>query len=321
MQDFEEYAQQVTDGLDLSDAMKERIKQEMAAHLEDEMQRCLSEGLTQARAHGAALERFGKEQTIGRLVAQALALKEARFRRVRAACAVGLGILLVIVCVVIGAWFNIFDDAVSGTDFVKSLPSFIWPILYLGTAIGCLTILAMVVAKLFGVSRLLAGLCTVALVVIFCASMFLFSSIPLLRETIGTIRSGQSAQTRVSNSFLMRLYLCWAPTVIAGAIMSLLAKRRTCILWLSVSFAVGLISAVLWGFNHLPRPAPWMYWMKWPKLLATGLLALLLVMLTGFLARSVAGRFGWGDCRRTNKLPQGSEQVDAQLQSGQPAEA
>ena len=29
MQDFEEYAQQVTDGLDLSDAMKERIKQEM----------------------------------------------------------------------------------------------------------------------------------------------------------------------------------------------------------------------------------------------------------------------------------------------------
>ena len=302
MQDFEEYAQQVTDGLDLSDAMKERIKQEIVAHLEDEMQRCLSEGLTQAKAHDAALERFGKEQTIHRLVAQALALKEARFRRVRVARAVGLGILLVIVCVVIGAWFNVFDDAVSGTDFVKSLPGLIWPIVYVGTAIGCLIILAMVVAKLFHVSRLLAGLCTVALVVIFFVSMFLFKSMPLLRETIGTIRSGQSAQTRVSNAFLMRLYLCWVPTVIAGAIISLLTKRRACILWLSLSFAVGLTSAVLWGFNSLPRRAPWMYWMKWPKLLATGLLALLFVMLTGFLARSVAVRFGWGDSRRTNNV-------------------
>lgn len=300
MQDFEEYAQHVTDGLDLSDAMKERIQQEVIAHLEDEMQRCLSEGLTHTKAHDAALERFGNEQIIHRLVAQALELKEAHFRRVRAASAIALGVLLVIISVVIGAWFNIFDDAVSGTDFVKSLPAMIWPVLYIGAGIGCLAILAMVVAKLFGVSRLLAGLCMIALVVIFCASMFLFKSIPLLRETIGTIRSGQSAQTRVVNAFLMRLYLCWVPTVIAGVIISLLAKRHDLILWLSASFGTGLISAVLWGVNRIPRPAPWMYWMKWPKLLSTGLLALLFVMLTGFLARSVDGRFGWGDSRRTN---------------------
>ena len=302
MQDFEEYAQQVTDGLDLSDAMKERIKQEMVAHLEDEMQRCLSEGLTQAKARDAALERFGKEQTIRRLVAQALALKEARFRQLCTVGGIVFAVALVLVAIGIGAWLTVFKDAVAGRDFRNSMPGFAWQVLYFGAGIGCLAILAMVVAKLFRVSRLLAGLCMVVLIIIFWASMFLFHSIPLLRETIGTIRPGQSAQTLVAHSFLMRLYLCWVPTVIAGAIMFLSAKRRACILWLSVSFAIGLISAVLWGFNNLPRPAPWMYWMKWPKLLATGLLALLFVMLTGFLARSVAGRFGWCDSRRTNNV-------------------
>ena len=300
MQDFKEYAQHVTDGLDLSDAVKKRIQQEVVAHLEDEMHRCLSEGLTPAKAQDVALERFGNEQTIHGLVAQALAHKEDRFRQVREARVIAVGIMLIVSSVVIGAWFNVFDDAVSGTDFVNSLPGLVWPILYFGTGIGCLAILTIVVAKLFRVSRLLAGLCVITLVVIFGASMFLFESIPLLRETIKTVRSGQSAQTSVVHSFLMRLYLCWVPTVIAGVIISILAKRRDLILWLSTSFGIGLISAVLWGFDRIPRRAPWMYWMKWPKLLSTGLLALLFVMLTGFLARSVAGRFGWGDSRRMN---------------------
>jgi hypothetical protein len=321
MQDFEKYAQQVTVGLDLSDVMKERIKQEMVAHLEDEMQRCLSGGLAQGEARDTAIELFGKEQTIRLLVAQALSLKEARFRRLCTVSGILFAAALVLVAIGIGAWMTVFKDAVAGSDFRNSMPEFDWKVLYLGAGIGCLAILAMVVAKLFRVSRLLAGLCMLALIVIFYASMYLFHVIPPLRETIGTIRPGQSGRADVVNAFLMRLYLCWAPTVITGVIISLLAKRRACILWLSVSFGTGLISAVLWGFSRLPRPAPWMYWMEWPKLLATGLLALLFVMLTGFLARSVAGRFGWGDCRRTNKQPQDAEQVDVQPPAGRLAEA
>jgi hypothetical protein len=302
MQGFEEYAQQVTDGLDLSDAMKQRIRQEVVTHLEDEMQRCLSEGLTQDKAYDAALERFGNEQTIRRLVAQALELKEVRFRRLCIVSGIIFAAALVLVAIGTGAWLTVFKDAVAGRDFRNSMPRLAWQVMYLGAGIGCLAILAMVIAKLFRVGRLLTGLCLIASVVIFYASMFLFQSIPFLRETIGTIRTGQSARTLIVHSFLMRLYLCWVPTIIVGVIISLLAKRRACILWLSVSFAVGLISAVLWGFTNLPRPAPWMYWMKWPKLLSTGLLALLFVMLTGFLARSVTERFGWGDSRRTNNL-------------------
>jgi hypothetical protein len=300
MQDFKEYAQHVTDGLNLSDTMKKRIQQEVVAHLEDEMHRCLSEGLTPANAQDVALERFGNEQTIHRLVAQALELKEARFRRLCIVSGIIFAVVLVLVAIGIGAWLTVFKDAVAGRDFRNSMPRLAWLVMYLGAGIGCLAILAMVVAKLFRVGRLLAGLCMIASVVIFYVSMYLFDSIPLLRETIGTIRSGQSAQTLAVHSFLMRLYLCWVPTVITGVIISLLAKRRDLILWLSVSFGIGLISAVFWGFNRIPRPAPWMYWMKWPKLLSTGLLALLFVMLTGFLARSVTGRFGWGDSRRMN---------------------
>ncbi|MHC4170373.1 MAG: permease prefix domain 1-containing protein [Planctomycetota bacterium] len=320
MQSFEEYAQQVTDELDLSDVMKERIKQEIVAHLEDEMQRCLSEGLTQADAHGIALERFGKEQTISRLVAQALAQKQARFRRRCTVSGIVFAVGLILVAIGVGAWMTVFKDAVAGRDFSSSMPRLAWLVMYLGASVGCLAILAMVVAALFRVSRLLAALSIIAVVVIFYVSMYLFHVIPPLRETIGTIRAGQSGETRVINSFLMRLYLCWVPTVMTGAIMAMLARRRAYILWLSACFGTGLVSAVLWGLNSVTRPAPWMYWMKWPKLLATGLLALVFVMLTGLLARSISGRFGWGDCRRADKLTRGSEHIDVQSQSGRLAE-
>jgi len=295
MQEFEIYAQRIIDELDLSGAMKDRIKQEIVAHLKDEMQRCLSEGITQAEAPAAAMKRFGEAQIISRLVAQALERRQARIRRLRTTSAIVFAVLLVIISIGVGAWFKVFTDAVAGRDFVRSMPGFAWwLVLYFGAGIGCLAILAMVVAKLFHVSRFLAGLSILAVAVVFYASMFLFGSIPFLRETIGTVRAGQSAYIRVVNSFCMRLYLCWLPTIITGAIIAVLVRRRACIFWLAMSLAIGLISAVLWGFRLLPYPAPWMYWIKWPKLLSAGLLVLVFVMLTGFLARSIAERCDWG---------------------------
>ena len=321
MQEFEIYAQRVIDGLDLSNAMKERIKQEIVAHLKDEMQRCFSEGLSQSEAQDAAIEHFGKEQIISWLVAQALEHRQARIRRLRTISAIVFAVLLVIISIGVGAWFKVFTDAVAGRDFVRSMPKFAWLVLYFGAGIGCLAILAMVVAKLFHVSRFLAGFCILTVLLVFYASMFLFGSIPLLHETIGTVRAGQSAYTHAVNSFLMRLYLCWLPTIVTGAIIAVLVRRRACIFWLAMSLATGLISAILWGFRLLPHPAPWMYWMKWPTLLSASLLVLVFVMLTGFLARSIAERFGCGKSRAPTKLSQSSQQANEQLQSEHLAEA
>jgi len=295
MQEFEIYAQRIIDELDLSGSMKDRIKREIVAHLKDEMQQCLSEGITQAEAPSVAIKRFGEEQIISRLVAQALERRQARIRRLRTIIAIVFAVLLVIISIGVGAWFKVFTDAVAGRDFVRSMPGFAWwLVLYFGAGIGCLAILAMVVAKLFHVSRFLAALSILVVVVVFYVSMSLFELIPFLRETIGTARANQSAYTRALNSFLMRLYLCWLPTIVIGTIIALLVRRRVCIFWLAMSLTTGLISAVLWGFRLLPHTAWWMYWIKWPKLLSAGLLVLVFVMLTGFLARCIAERYDWG---------------------------
>ena len=166
MQNFEKYAQKVTEGLNISNSMKERIHQEVVAHLEDEMQRCLSEGLTHDEAHNTALERFGNEQTIHQLVAQALKLKEARFRRLCTICGINFTVVLVLIAIGIGAWLTVFNDAVAGRDFYNSMPKIAWFIMYFGAGIGCLVILTIIISKLFRVSMLLAGLCTIILIVI-----------------------------------------------------------------------------------------------------------------------------------------------------------
>ncbi len=52
--------------------------------------------------------------------------------------------------------------------------------------------------------------------------------------------------------------------------------------------------------------------MKWPKLLSTGFLALVFVILTGLLARGLAERFRWGGrpagrpWPRTSSMPEDS---------------
>lgn len=294
MGEFEAYAQSVTAGLDLSEAAKTRIAEEVVAHLEDEARRCVAEGMSPAEAQRAALERFGKEQIIGQLIAGALEQKQSRFRQWRAAKTAALATTLVIVSLAVGAWFTVFNDAVAGQAFMESLPRLVGPILYLGGATGCLAVLAVVIAPLFRVHWVVALSSFIAMVLISYASMSLFHALPALRETIGTIRLRQSEYTSVVNAFWMKLYLGGVPTVATGIIVAIVSRRRSRVLWLAVPFALGLLSAVLWGFNRLSHPAPWMYWMKWPKLLSTGLTALVFVILTGLLARAVAERFQQG---------------------------
>ncbi len=303
MKEFEAYAQSVTAGLDLSEAMKTRIAEEVVAHLEDEAQRCRTEGMSPAEAQRAALERFGKGQIIGRLIAGALARKQWRFRQWCATRTAVVATVLVLASIAVGAWFTVFNDAVAGREFVQSLPRLVWFILYLGGFLGCLAILAVIVAPLFRVRWVIALLSFVAMALIFYASLSLFTAIPALRETIGMIRPGQSERTSVVNAFCMRLYLCWVPTVATGILLAFVSRRRARLLWLTAPLAIGLLSAAFCGFNRLSHPAPWMYWMKWPKLLSTGLTALVFVILTGLLARAVAERFRWSGSPTGHSCP------------------
>lgn len=312
MGEFEAYAQSVTCGLDLSEATKARIAEEVVAHLEDDARRCLAEGMSQGEARRAAVERFGKEQVIGQLIAGALERKQQRFRQLCATRTTVVTAVLVIVSIAVGAWFTVFDDAVSGRAFMQQMPRIIGPLLYVGGAVGCLGVLAVVVGPLFRVRWLAAFSSCIAMMLIFFASVYLFDAIPALRETIGRSHPGQSGRTMALNALCMRLYLCWTPTVMTGIVVAAVGRRRGRILALAASLAIGLLSAALWGLNYLPSEARWMYAMKWPKLLSTGLLALVFVILTGVLARTIAERFGpdrnrpgylWRDAPSTSDDP------------------
>lgn len=293
MSEFEEYARSVTTGLDLPEAMKIRIAEEVVTHLEDETRRCMTQHMSRPDAERAAIERFGGEQTIAQLVAQALERRQTRFRLSRSLKMALAATLCVVLSVAVGAWFTIFKDAVAGREFMSRLPEMIGMTLYAGGFFGSLAILGVIVAVIFRVRKSVSIAAFIVVAIIFYASMNVFSAIPALRETIGTIRGGESEYTLVLHAFCMRLYVCWVPTLVTGIIIAVLVRRRAYLLWGAATLIIGLLSSLLWGFNHLIYKAPWMYWMKWPKLLSTGLLALVFVMLAGFLARAIAERFGW----------------------------
>jgi hypothetical protein len=306
MNQFEAYAQRVTAGLDLPESAKLRIAAEVVAHLEDETQRGLRQNLSRPQAERRALELFGRDQLIRQWVAQALAPKQARFRRSRnlkLAVGFALGALF---SIAVGAWFTVFNDAVSGREFLEKLPALAGAILYLGGCLAVLAVLGMIVAAIFRVSKSLSIAACLAVALLFFLSMTVFRAVPALRSTIGTIREGQSPWTTVQNAFAMRLYLCWIPTLLTALLTLCLVRLPAPLLKFTASpspvrpptrllrfaapFTLGLLSAFLWAFNYLERPAPWMYWMKWPKLLSTGLLALIFVTLAGLLAQSLAAR-------------------------------
>ncbi len=291
MSEFAQYARSVTTGLDLPDAVKTRIAEEVVAHLEDETQRCMSQNMPRPEAERVALERFGQEQIIGQLVSQAMARRQARFRlrqNLRMAVA---GLACVIISVSLGAWFQVFDDTFSSRRFMGSLPSMVGPTLYLGGLVGCLIFLAALVAGIFRVRRSLAIVSGAIVLLIFYAAEWIFHV--TLGPRLAAARMEETEYVRLIVSLCTRRYLCWVPTLVTGTLMLILVPRRAYLIWLGLTLAAGLFSTLLMGIDSLPYQAPWMYATKWPKLLAAGLLWLVFVLLSGFLARAIAERFGW----------------------------
>jgi len=123
----------------------------------------------------------------------------------------------------------------------------------------------------------------------FFVTVLIFKNITLLREKIGVIHGDETFYISLRNAFLMRLYLCWVPTTIIGIAGLLLTRKRKCILLFCSSIGIGLLSAGLCGINRL-RGVPWLNFMKWPKLLSTGLLALVFVILVGLLSVAITNR-------------------------------
>jgi hypothetical protein len=289
MQELETYAKNITDRLDLPEATKNRIEEETIAHLEEGIQHCLAKGLSQEDALHASIEKFGKEDVMAKLVSDALSNKQRRFRLQRALQMFGVAVLLIILTVVVGAWFNFFDDMVSGLSFARTMPDYMRAILYLGGAIGCIVVLSLIARKLFHTRMILVIFSALFVLFTFFVTVLIFKNITLLREKIGVIHGDETFYISLRNAFLMRLYLCWVPTTIIGIAGLLLTRKRKCILLFCSSIGIGLLSAGLCGINRL-RGVPWLNFMKWPKLLSTGLLALVFVILVGLLSVAITNR-------------------------------
>jgi hypothetical protein len=291
MSEFEVYAQNVTSGLDLPEAAKNRIAEEVVAHLEDEARRCMTQNMSRPEAERTAIERFGREQTIGLLVSQAMERRQVRHRllqNLRMAATAGL---CVTVSLAIGVWAQAFNDAVSQGDFMKSLPVMVGPTIYIGGCTGCVALLTAIVAAIFRVRWSLAIASSVIVLLVFLASAWVFDT-AIAPRLLADFKGRESEFIRLVDSFSSRLYLCAAPTCVTGILMLALARRRAYVWRLGVTLAVGLVSTLFMCIDGLPYQTPWTYATKWPKLLAAGLLTLVFVLLAGFLARAIAERFG-----------------------------
>ena len=191
--------------------------------------------------------------------------------------------LLLFACVLIGYWFNAFDDAVSGAG---KLPPAMWALVYFGGWSGAIAGLTLIASALFQVRKrwIPAGVALAALA--FFVAMMLFSLSPL-SSAVGYIYGNETAWQLAGKRFGMRLFMCWGATVFAVSGVWYLRGKQVDWHWVLGALGVGLATAILGGASLLGRYAPWLAYMKWSKFLSTGIIALLFVLLAGALAEAV----------------------------------
>jgi hypothetical protein len=289
MERFEDVTRRLTEGLDLSKRARRRIAGEARAHLEDEMQRCVAEGMGEDEAQREAEKRFGEADSLKALIDAALARHQARRRRVRAALLMVGGLALLVAVLVVGAAFQALDDGVSGDHDLPSVPLWAKMTLYLsvfGVSLLLLTIAAAALFRRRVVHCIIAGVLVCATTIL---SEIVFAHTPL-RWTIGWIYPGESAVTLAGKSFFHRLYLCWAAALPLGAVCIVLRRDRRAAVWFLRALAVGALSASLWGIQRAGGYARWLLPYKWPKLTSAALFALFFVLLVAMLARTMAPR-------------------------------
>jgi hypothetical protein len=236
MERFEDVTRGLTEGLDLSGRAKRRIAEEARAHLEDEMQRCLSEGMGEDEALEEAVKRFGTAGALNGLIDAALARHQERRRRTRRALAVA-GLLLFVL--VVGAAFQAFDDGFTSVDAFRAVPKWAAMGIYVAGLGACAVMLVGVAVKLFGrrvVSALVAGVVVAATMF---ASLYFFGYTPLL-DALRRIDLGERGATVAAQSFFMHLYLCWATALLLGVLCVVLRRDRATAGLLAGALGVGV---------------------------------------------------------------------------------
>ncbi len=273
MSEFEKFADLVTRDLLLSKRANARVRSEIISHLEDEYSVCREQGVPEDEARQVAIKRFGEEEAMSKLFDDSLRTKQQRFRRLSA---MYLGVLSLLV-VGAGAAFNIFDDSFSRMDFPKDLQ----PAIYLSALIGTLIVLSLLAAILFKVRFVPTIFATISVALTFVFAVMIVRATPA-RE-IFVFEASDDDFTRAWIGFFMRLYFCWCPTLIVVVSSLFVVRDRTQLRGSGVCLGIGLISAILWGTRNLGLGP-----MKWPKLLSTGLLAAVFVVLVWLVVRTLA---------------------------------
>ena len=191
--------------------------------------------------------------------------------------------MLLFACVLIGYWFNAFDDAVSG---VGELPAAMWALVYFGGWSGAFAGLTLIASALFQVRKRWIPVGAVFAAMAFLLTMVVFALSPLF-GTVGYIYGNETAWQLAGKRFGMLLFLCWGATLIAVGATWYLRGKQIDWRWALGSLAVGAGAALLGGVSLLGRYASWVTHMKWSKFLSTGAMALLFVLLAGALAEGV----------------------------------
>lgn len=196
----------------------------------------------------------------------------SRKRRVGIQVAVSAGLI-----VAFGAAVNAVDDAKEHSAV-------------LGITIATILIIVLVIAtSLSSRTGVFPAILAVVLVIgAFLTSMSAFEMTPL-RESIGMIREGDPPETLARNSLLLRLWICWCPTLLVAVMALAVSRRREVWLGLCVAVISGAASALLWGANYSACRPVWFRILKWPKFLSTGLLFLVAGTLTFVLAKAIGG--------------------------------
>ncbi len=204
-----------------------------------------------------------------------LDLQRAEARVVRKAVAIAVSVLLA--GVALGAGLNALDDAATGARGHAAHAAF---------AIAAAAAVALLAVGAAAIARARAAIAVASVILVLAAllgSAVLFDLSPL-RQSIGWIRGDETIAEQAMDRFAMRLYLCWTPTVIVGIASLLLSLRRRECIGVAAALAVGLASAALWGVGPYAGRYRWLIPMKWPKLLSTGLVLLVLLLLCQLLA-------------------------------------
>jgi hypothetical protein len=306
MAGFEDCARRITEGLELPKAVKEEIRQEALAHLEDEAERLVAGGKTREEAESAALEAFGRADVIGGLVDEALGRMQRRFRMGRFIRQWAIYAALVAVVFGMGIAVAPLSDYLNGLMLSNRSDGTVIPVM----AASLLAIIAVVLVAATGLSGARWWVTAICAIAVF--GLYFFSTV-LLRTT-GLAGAAVFAAKRLSPTallFAFGLFFGWVPALFAGVgVIFIKRDRRGAILMMAV-FAIAILEASLWALGAA-QPRQVLYYgqelpTNWAWVAARGVTAVVFVMITWLLARVATLRWG----RKTHSGGEAQAQVVA----------